>query len=158
MTPQRSSSATGYTETLWPPVSWWLGGLAFCVVVWWAVLVATSPLLAACAAAITAAGVVAWLSRYGGVRVRVDSAGLRAGRAHLPWRYVGAATPCDAAETKHLLGRGADARAHLVVRPYIPGAVHVVVDDERDPAPYWLISSRRPGVVAARLAEGRVPD
>jgi Protein of unknown function (DUF3093) len=154
----RSPSAAGYRETLWAPLSWWLGGLVFTVAVWWAFLVATSAALAWSAAAVTGGSVVVWLGRYGGLRLIVDSEGLRAGRATLPWRYVGAAAACDAAQTRHLLGTGADARAYLMVRPYIPGAVRVAVDDDRDPAPYWLISTRRPGVVAAHLNNGGVPD
>lgn len=150
--------AAAYSETLRAPASWWLGGLAFCVAVWWAVFVATSAVLAWCASAVAVAVVVAWLGHYGGLRLVVDATGLRAGRAHLPWQYVGTAAACDAGETRRLLGIGADARAHLMVRPYISSAVRVAVNDERDPAPYWLISTRRPAVVAARLTAGRMPD
>jgi hypothetical protein len=151
-------SAAGYRETLRPPPSWWLGGLGFSVAVWWALIVATPAPVAWCGGTLTASLVVAWLGRYGGLRVEVDRAGLHVGRATLPWRYVGAATACDAATTRHLLGAGADARAYLRIRPYISGAVQVAVKDDRDPAPYWLVSTRRPGVVAAHLNAAGVPD
>jgi Protein of unknown function (DUF3093) len=147
-----------YRETLRAPLSWWLGGLAFCGVVWWAIFVATSSTPALVGAVVAAGVVVPLLVRYGGVRVEVNSHGFRVGRASLPWRYVGAATPCDASRTRELLGPGADARAYLVVRPYIKGAVQVAVVDERDPAPYWLISTRHPGVVAAALAPRDMPN
>lgn len=97
------------------------------------------------------AAVLAWLWVFGGVRVEVDEDGLRAGRAQLPWRYVGPASGCDPAETKRLLGPDADARAHLLIRPYLSCSVKVMVEDIRDPAPYWLVSTRRPGELAACL-------
>jgi DUF3093 family protein len=156
--PVARPSADGYRETLWPPPSWWLGGLGFCAAVWWALFVATPAPVAWWGGALTVGLVGAWLGRYGGLRVEVNSAGLHAGRATLPWRYVGAATACDAAATRHLLGAGADARAYLLVRPYISGSVQVTVIDDRDPTPYWLISTRRPGVVAAHLNALGMPD
>jgi DUF3093 family protein len=140
-----------YREILWPPLSWWLGGTAFCATCWWAIRVATTPLTAWSGALIAAVAVFAWLISYGRARVEVDVTGLRAGRARLPWRYVGAATGCDAAETKSLLGVGADARAYLLIRPYVRCSVKVTVDDIRDPAPYWLVSTRRPDQLAACL-------
>lgn len=156
--PSPSAGETRYRETLWAPLPWWLGGVLFCGVVWWAIYVATSATTALIGGAVAAGAVVPLLVRYGGVRVEVDGTGLRVGRASLPWRYVGAATPCDASRTRELLGPGADARAYLVVRPYIRGAVQVTVEDDRDPAPYWLISTRHPGVVAAALASRGMPN
>ncbi len=150
--------ASGYVERLWPPVGWWIGVAAFCLAVWWAVFVATTAAIAAVAGALTAALVFGWLWSYGGIRIAVDQTGLRAAGASLPWRYVGEAAACDAQQTKQLLGVSADARAFLVVRPYVTTAVRVEVDDERDPAPYWLLSTRRPDEVAARLNAGVVPD
>lgn len=156
--PTNREPSGGYTEVLRPPASWWTGGGAFCLAVWWAFFVATTAVVALCAAAVSAAVVLALLAGYGGARVAIDDAGLRAGRASLPWRYVGPATACDTAETKRLLGAGADARAYLLIRPYLPTAVQIVVHDERDPAPYWLISTRSPAEVAARLNTVSVPD
>lgn len=153
-----ATPAAAYSETLWPPAWWWVGGFAACVATWWTIFVATTASLAWWGAAVAAVAVFGWLGSYGGVRVEVDERGLRADRAHLPWRYVGPATACDAMATRRLLGVGADARAYLLIRPYIAGAVRVTVDDERDPAPYWLISTRRPDVVAARLNSADVPD
>lgn len=156
--PATGEPSGGYTEVLWPSGSWWAGGGTFCLAVWWAFFVATTTVVALFAAAVAAALVLALLAGYGGARVAIDEVGLRAGRASLPWRYVGPATACDAAETKRLLGPGADARAFLLIRPYLPAAVQVAVHDERDPAPYWLISTRSPAEVAARLNAGSVPD
>lgn len=144
-------SAQPYTETLRVPVTWWVGGLLLVVAVWWAFFVAAPSSLALAAASGALALVVAALAWYGGATVSVDANGLRAGRANLPWPYVGTATALGAEATRRALGVDADARAYLLTRPYIGCAVKVGVADDRDPTPYWLISSRRPAELAARL-------
>ena len=45
----------------------------------------------------------------------------------------------------------ADARAYLLLRPYLSRAVMVPVDDPADPTPYWLVSTRRPDELVAAL-------
>ena len=44
---------------------------------------------------------------------------------------------------------GADPLAFVVQRPWVPGAVQIVLDDPADPTPFWVVSSRHP----VRLAE-----
>ncbi len=140
------------------PVSWWLFGLLAAVTIWWICFVALAPLVAVLAG-LAAALAVAWaLWRYGGVEIRLSSAGLQAGRAVLPWRYVAAVGALGAEDTLLVLGVDADARAHLVFRAYCAGSVKVDVADETDPTPYWLISSRRPTELAARLEQWSVQD
>ena len=38
-------------------------------------------------------------------------------------------------------GVDADARAYLLLRPYLKRAVRVEIADPADPAPYWLVST-----------------
>jgi hypothetical protein len=38
-----------------------------------------------------------------------------------------------------------------VLRPWVDGVVRVALTDPADPAPYWLVSTRRPEVLAAAL-------
>ena len=74
------------------------------------------------------------------------------GRAVIEHRYIGAAPRAlDAAETRSRSVCEADARAHLVLRPYVSTAVEITLDDPADPVPYWLISTRRPTELAAAL-------
>lgn len=54
-------------------------------------------------------------------------------------------------------GRDANARAYLLLRPYIATGVRITIDDPTDPAPYWLLSSRRATELAAALSAGRSP-
>jgi hypothetical protein len=71
---------------------------------------------------------------------------------------VGAPVALDAADTRRRAGVDADARAYLLLRPYLKRAVMVPVDDPADPTPYWLVSTRRPDELVAALdaaASGR---
>jgi hypothetical protein len=153
-------SATGgrYSETLRVPVLWWLIGLGAAVTVWWVFFVVT-PLWVACVAGAAAAGLIGWaLLRWGAARVEAGQDGLRAGRALLPWEHVGPSVALDRREARRQLGPEADARAYLLVRSYCPGAVKVYVDDESDPTPYWIVSSRRPDILADHLNRRIVQD
>jgi hypothetical protein len=85
------------------------------------------------------------------VSIVVDATTLRVGRSVIELDYLGEVTDLDAEQTTRRAGVEADARAHLVLRPYVPTAVQVVLVDPDDPVPYWLISSRHPYELAAAL-------
>lgn len=87
--------------------------------------------------------------------VVVDDLVLRAGRARLPLRYVGRIAPLDAAQTREARGRLADPAAYLCLRPWASRSVLVEVEDEDDPHPYWLVSTRRGRELAPVLAAAR---
>ena len=52
-------------------------------------------------------------------------------------------------------GRDADARAYLLIRPYLQAPVRVDVRDPADPTPYWLVSTRHPEQLAAAVRGDR---
>lgn len=83
--------------------------------------------------------------------VVVDDGGLAAGAAYLPWDAMGSITVLDAAAAKDRRGTGADPRAYLLLRGWIPTAVTIGVVDARDPTPYWFVSTRTPERLAAAL-------
>ena len=140
-----------YRERLTVPRSWWLQALIFGGICGWIVVVAASPSLGlvAAVAGTVVAGVLIW--SYGSLTVRADANGLRVGAAHLDTPHIGSVTPLDRVAFRTSLGPDADARAWLRTRPYVDGGVRVEVADPSDPAPYWLVSCRRPEAVAAAL-------
>lgn len=140
------------------PVTWWLLGTGLALSVWWILFVATPTVVAVIGGSATLAAVVVLLSRYGAVEVVADERGLSVGRAHLPWAHVGAVKALDEDGRRRATGVEADARAYVVLRAYCRGAVRVTVVDEHDPAPYWLISTRRPDDLTARLTRRDVQD
>ena len=140
-----------YRERLTVPVAWWLlGGLfalfALIAVGWYRGLfwgVATGAAAAAIAGAIFATA---------SIRITVNAGELAVGRARIELSYLSDAIPLDKQAASHRAGPGADARAFLVIRPYIAGAVEIALDDPDDPVPYWLISTRHPGQLASALS------
>ncbi|MHA6668017.1 DUF3093 domain-containing protein [Homoserinimonas sp. A447] len=69
---------------------------------------------------------------------------LVAGRASLPLSLVGEATGFEGAEATLERGQRLDARAWLLIRGWVGPVVKIVVSDESDPTPYWLVSTRDP--------------
>jgi hypothetical protein len=78
--------------------------------------------------------------------------------ARLPLRHVADAIPLDAAGQRELLGPAADPLAFVVRRPWIKGAVQVVLEDPIDPTPYWLVSATDPERLAAAISRSGAAD
>lgn len=88
-------------------------------------------------------------------RICLTETHLVAGRARLPLELVGVSECFLGEEARLERGQRLDARAWLVIRGWVDPVVKVPNLDAGDPAPYWLISSRRPKALAAALAEAR---
>ena len=145
-----------YRERLVAPPSWWIVVVAFGLVWGWIMLVASNLPIAIGAAilATVVSGALVW--SYGSVVVEAGPDGLRVGSAHLPAVTVGGVEALDPPAFRERLGPKADARAWLKTRPYVESGIQVVVADPSDPAPYWLVSSRRPEALAAALRHTEV--
>ncbi|HEX6759477.1 MAG TPA: DUF3093 domain-containing protein [Propionibacteriaceae bacterium] len=85
--------------------------------------------------------------------ISVDAQQTHVGRASIEHAYVADCRALNAEETRRRAGVEADARAHLVLRPYIKTAVEIILDDPDDPVPYWLVSTRHPHRLAAALQD-----
>jgi DUF3093 family protein len=83
----------------------------------------------------------------GRARLEVSDAELRVRGAHLPLTYVTGAIALDEHTLRRIVGREGDPAAFVSVRPWIGPGVQVWIDDEDDPTPYWLLSSRHPDQV-----------
>ncbi|WP_372735301.1 DUF3093 domain-containing protein [Nocardioides sp.] len=140
-----------YVERLRVPFRWWVQGTMLVASLWLATIVALPSALAWAVAAAAMVLLAAALLAFGSARVAVDDEGFLAGRARIPGRFLGRAEALDADQTRRVAGPDADARAYLLLRPYLARAVRVEITDPADPAPYWLVSSRRPEALAAAL-------
>jgi hypothetical protein len=58
----------------------------------------------------------------------------------------------DEDATRRAFGVEADARAFLLLRPYLRRSVRVHVLDPDDPVPYWLVSTRHPDRLTEALS------
>ena len=80
---------------------------------------------------------------------------LRIRGAHLPLTYVTGAVSLDEITLRRVVGREGDPAAFVSIRPWIGPGVQLWIDDEDDPTPYWIVSSRHPDrVVKAVRAAG----
>jgi hypothetical protein len=73
----------------------------------------------------------------------------------LPLEYVTEVNVLNANAKRALLGPVAERYAFIVQRPWVPGAVRVVLNDPVDPTPYWVVSSRHPAALAEAIVAGR---
>ncbi len=140
-----------YRERLGVPLRWWVQGTMLVATLWLALIVAVPGPVAwgvAGGALLLMAGALRW---YGDAVVEVRDGELRAGRAHIAATHLGTAESLDAGQTRRAAGVEADARAFLVLRPYLKRAVRVEITDPADPAPYWLVGTRRPDDLAAAI-------
>jgi hypothetical protein len=89
-----------------------------------------------------------WLSR---IRVTVTDTEFRVDDARLPLTAIANVVALDADGKREVLGVGAHPLAFVVQRPWIGGAVQVLLDDPADPTPYWVVSTRHPVKLATQL-------
>jgi hypothetical protein len=144
-----------YAERLRVPLRWWALATMFWASLFVAVLVAT-PLAVALAAGVVLLVAELWLLLgYGAARVSVRDGVLSAGRARISVADLGPVQALDRETTRALAGREADARAYLLLRPYLHRSVRVDIADPRDPTPYWLVATRHPDRLVSALAQAR---
>ncbi len=100
---------------------------------------------------------VAVTARLGRIRVAVTATEFQVDDARLPVAVIADVVALDAEGKREALGVGAHPLAFVVQRPWIKGAVQVVLDDPADPTPFWVVSTRRPVELATVLltAAGR---
>ncbi|HWM34974.1 MAG TPA: DUF3093 domain-containing protein [Pseudolysinimonas sp.] len=140
---------TTYRERLWP-APWVFIATALVIPASLLVFLPISPQAGVVVAIVLYAAIVGVLLGTTAT-IEVGAEGLRAGRARIERRFVGAATASTGADANAERGTRLDARAWMLVRGWIPGVVRIEITDPEDPTPYWLVSSRRPDELAAAL-------
>lgn len=132
-----------YSERLGVPASWWalpvLMGLSGALVGLAVSIVATI------VAALVLGLATAWaVNAYGSARITVTDTALVAGRATIPLSALGEGVALDAEQARSLRMEGADPRAYMLLRAYVPQAARIEVVDPADPTPYLYLSTRNP--------------
>jgi hypothetical protein len=156
----RGDRVASHHERLRVPLRWWVQGTMLIATFWLAFVVSMPATWAWTATGVLVLLMVLLLWGYGSPRVEVEDGWLRAGRARISGEFLGDAESLDPEATRRVAGRDADARAYLLLRPYLKRAVRVSIRDARDPAPYWLVSTRDPERLAAAIrviSTGPVP-
>ena len=148
-----------YDERLRVPLRWWVQGTMLVASLWLATVVALPTVVSLLVTGLALAVLIAALLSYGAARVQVEGDEFRAGRARIVRTHLGTVSPLDAEASRRASGVEADARAFLLLRPYLKRAVKVEVTDPADPTPYWLVSTRHPDELARALGglDGQQP-
>lgn len=95
--------------------------------------------------------VIAGLLTLTAPTISVEDGEVRAGRARIPVTALGSCELLGQDELRHAIGPGLDARSYLVVRGWVHRGVKIAVTDPLDPAPAWILTTRRPDEFAAAL-------
>jgi hypothetical protein len=96
--------------------------------------------------------ILLWLSRW---RVAVTDSEFLVDDARLPLGVIADVVALDSNGKREVLGVAAHPLAFVVQRPWIGGAVQVLVDDPADPTPYWVVSTRHPVRLATALLNAK---
>ncbi|MEP6478296.1 MAG: DUF3093 domain-containing protein [Rhodoglobus sp.] len=145
---------TNYRERLWP-APWLFIGTALVIPAALLVFLPINQTVGIVVAIVLYAGCVGGLL-LGSPVVEVTDTEFRAGRARLPLDVIGATESFRGAEASAERGTRLDARAWLMIRGWVDPVLKLEIVDERDPVPYWIVSSRRPEKVAAAIAQASV--
>lgn len=78
------------------------------------------------------------------LRIEVVHEKLYVGRAQIEKQYLGAVEPLNEERMRYLRGPGINPAAFLALRFWIKGGIKITVNDQRDPTPYWLVSTKNP--------------
>lgn len=98
--------------------------------------------------------VMLWIGR---LRIAVTPEEFQVDDARLPVSVIAEVVALDAEGKREVLGVGAHPLAFVVQRPWIGGAVQVLLDDPADPTPFWVISTRHPVELATALLAAKRP-
>ncbi len=150
---ETSAPAPEFSERLWPAPSLYIALLLIIPAVG-LVMTPINSALAVPVAIVVFVAVTASLV-LSAPKVAVTGGELIAGPARIPVSYLGRVEVLDAESLRAAIGPRLDARAHLMVRGYIHSGVIVEITDETDPAPYWVITVRKPQSLAAAIDAAR---
>lgn len=131
-----------YRERLWPS-AWVFLSTALVIPASLLVFLPINPTAGVWTASVLYAGCVVALVLTSPV-IEVTEKQITAGRARLPIGLAGAPEAFEKQEATLERGQRLDARAWLVIRGWVSPVVKIPVADPADPAPYWIVSTRRP--------------
>jgi hypothetical protein len=131
-----------FREVIRPPL-WVLAFIYFMflslVIAIWAALDNRSALISWIAATL---GIIAIAIRWR-TQITVDEKELRFGQAHIELKYLKEVSALSRDEMRRMRTRDADPAAFLALAFWIPTGVKILLNDDRDSVPYWLISVRK---------------
>jgi hypothetical protein len=145
--------STHYRERLWP-APWLFIATALVIPASLLVFLPINTTAGAVVAIVLYAGCVALLIS-GGPVIEVTDDEFRAGKARLPLSIAGTVEGFTGDEARAERGVRLDARTWLLIRAWVSPVVKIQNLDERDSAPYWVVSTRHPDAVVAAITAAK---
>jgi hypothetical protein len=142
--PREAGADLSYRETLHTPLWWYPVGLGVASLLAGEFHVSGLDLTAwipFCTLLPLSVVFVWWLGRG---KLVISGGEVRVRGAHLPLHYVTGAVGLDQRTLRLVVGREGDPAAFVSIRPWIGPGVQLWIDDEDDPTPYWVLSTRHP--------------
>jgi hypothetical protein len=148
------SRTLDYKEVIRPP--WWLVAFIYfmllsLVIAIWAAFDNNAAINAFAISLALQAALVHWMTST----IEVEEGELRIKRAHIPLKYLGDIEVISKEKFGYERTRGADPAAFFAITFWISQGIKVAVKDDRDPTPYWLISTKRATELAAALTDSK---
>jgi hypothetical protein len=141
-----------FREVIRPPL-WVLAFIYFMflslVIAIWAAIDNRSALISWIAATL---GIIAIAIRWR-TQITVDENELRIGQAHIELKYLKQVSALSRDEMRRMRTRDADPAAFLALAFWIPTGVKILINDDRDSVPYWLISVRKSEELTSTLCK-----
>ncbi|MGI8679683.1 MAG: DUF3093 domain-containing protein [Jatrophihabitans sp.] len=153
--PTAMGTAAEYRETLRTPWWWYLVALGIAALLAAEFRVAglhLTVLIPFLSMLPLSVAIVWWLGRS---RLEVRDGEIWIRGAHLPLSYVTGCVALDERTLRLVVGREGDPAAFVSIRPWIGPGVQLWIDDEDDPTPYWVVSSRHPDLLVGVLRAHR---
>jgi Protein of unknown function (DUF3093) len=145
-----------YRERLWPS-PWMYLATALLIPAGMLVFTPISPVAGIVVGVGLFAAAVAGLLLWAPL-LEVADGEFRAGSARIPLRLTTHPEGFRGAAATAARGVDLDARAWLCLRGWVDPVVRIHVTDPKDPAPYWLVSTRRPEDLVAALTSTDHPS
>jgi hypothetical protein len=84
-----------------------------------------------------------WIYFASALIIEVDATELRVGKAHISLGFITDCTNLNNESIRRVRTRDADPDAFLAIRFWAPAGIQILINDDNDSTPYWLISSNR---------------
>jgi hypothetical protein len=78
------------------------------------------------------------------LRIEFVDEKLKVGRAQIEKQYLADVEPLNEEQMRFLRGPGINPAAFLALRFWVKGGIKITLNDQRDPTPYWLVSTKNP--------------
>lgn len=101
--------------------------------------------------AIVAAGIVIVVQVFGSPVTIITDTQLEVGRATIERKHLGTVETYTGDQKRRKLGPELSALAYLRIQGSAPFIVKIEITDKKDPAPYWIFSTRRGAEISELL-------